>query len=80
MVLAMAEDFPLAARGVYCQPYLVNGRREFYALSAAGELVAVRLARREQSPEAIIADLWDELNESDPISPHREPPSLRLLR
>lgn len=76
----MTDPFPLAARGVYCQPYRVNGRREFYAVASNGDLVAVRIARDGQNAAPIIADLWDELNEADPISSHLSPPSLRLLR
>jgi hypothetical protein len=75
-----AEDFPLALRGVYAQPYTIRGRREFVAVAANGEHVASRLVGTNEDPAGAIADLWAELNEADPILPHQRPPSLHLVR
>lgn len=76
----MPDEFPLAARGVYCQPYLINGRREFFAVDSRGEQVAVRLVRNGQDAKSVIADLWDELNEADPVPIHHRAPSLSVVR
>lgn len=73
------KDFPLALRGVYAQPYLVRGRREFYAVASSGEQVASRLVGRFEDPSSAIAELWEELNEADPIAAHLTPPWLRLV-
>lgn len=75
-----AEDFPLAMRGVYAQPYTIGGRREFVAVAGSGEHVAARLVGNHEDPTAAIAQLWEELNEADPIMAHERPPSLRLVR
>lgn len=74
-----ADEFPLALRGVYAQPYTIRGRREFVAVAASGEHVASRLVGVHENPAPAIADLWAELNEADPILPHQRPPSLRLV-
>ena len=76
----MADPFPLALRGVYAQPYLVKGRREFYAVDSRGEQVASRLVPDTEDPRDAISDLWFELNTSDPLAAHLRPPSLRLVR
>jgi hypothetical protein len=78
---SMSSDaFPIAERGVYCQPYTIRGRREYFAVDSRGEHVAARLVREGRDPAQAIAELWDELNEFDPISPHALPPSLRVVR
>lgn len=77
----MTDAFPLALRGVYAQPYLIGGRREFYAVDSRGEQVAARLVHMNADPEPVIAELWDELNEWDPIPTHlRGPYFPRLVR
>jgi hypothetical protein len=73
------QDFPIALRGVYAQPYTIRGRREFVAVAASGEHVASRLVGQHEDPRDAIADLWAELNEADPILHHERPPSLRLV-
>lgn len=78
--VGMDEDFPIAARGVYCQPYLVRGRREYYAVDSEGEQVASRMVPKGRDPKPWVADLWAELNEIDPIMPHDRGPVLRLTR
>jgi hypothetical protein len=75
-----SEDaFFLADRGVYCQPYLIRGRREYFAVDSRGEHVASRLARDGREGR-VIAELWEELNEVDPISHDVAPPYLRMVR
>lgn len=71
--------FPLASRGVYAQPYTIGGRREFYAVDSRGEQVASRLVRNATDPKRAISELWDELNEADPVPAHLTPPSLYLV-
>lgn len=75
-----AAAFPLAGRGVYAQPYLLHGRREYYAVSSTGEQVAVRLVNEGADPAPFISDLWDELNHADPMPSHLAGPVLRLVR
>lgn len=73
------EAAQLAGRGVYRQPYLVRGKWEYVAISSRGEQVAVRWVRVGLDPAEAERDLWDELNEADPIAVHLTPPFLRLV-
>lgn len=78
--IRMTDTFPLAARGVYAQPFTKGGRREFIAVDSRGEQVASRLIRSSVDPDSAIAELWEELEQADPIPSHLTPPSLRLVR
>lgn len=69
----------LASRGVYEQPFLVKGCREFVAVSSLGELIAARLVKPGRSPARAEGELWEELDEHDPVQAHLTPPSLRLV-
>lgn len=75
----MADEYPLASRGVYAEDFTIKGRRGFYAVDSAGEQIAYRTVPKGRDPALTIAELWDELNEADPIPAHVEPPSLRLV-
>lgn len=75
----MSHDYPMAGRGVYVEDFVINGQRGFYSVNSLGELVGYRTVRHKKDPSGAIAELWDELNEADPISPHDVSPLLRLV-
>lgn len=70
----------LAARGVYEQPFLVKGCREFVAVDSTGSMIAARLVKRGSASTRAERELWEELDLHDPIAPHLTPPELRLLK
>ena len=73
----VVDPHPIVARGVYCEPYRRHGHWEYYAVDSHGDWVGTRSVRDGRDPASAIRELWDELNEADPIT--SSPPSLRLL-
>jgi hypothetical protein len=73
-----AGDYPLAARGVYEQNWRVRGCREFVAVDSRGELLAARLVKQGRSSARAEDELWQELDEHDPIGVRTVPLALML--
>lgn len=72
---------PVALRGVYEEPYRVNGHRVFFSVDSGGEQVALRTLASGESELALLDELWDDLDVTDPptpASPSRRP--FRLIR
>lgn len=67
-----SAEHRLALRGVYEEPYRVNGHRVFYAVDSRGEQIGLRTlapgASKKEVEEASGA-LWDDLDRDDPITP-----------
>lgn len=74
------DSYELAARGVYEQPFLVRGLREFVAVDSRGWQVSARLVPPNKNSARAERELWEELDELDPIPAHLQPPSLRLVK
>jgi len=70
----------LASRGVYEQPFLVKGCREFVAVSSTGEMIAARLVRRGGSSARAERELWEDLDELDPVPSGQRRPALHLVQ
>lgn len=59
----------VALRGVYEEPYRINGHRVLFAVDDKGEQVALRTVPPGGDVDAITAELWTTLDHENPILP-----------
>lgn len=55
-----------APRNVYRAPFTVNGYAWYYSVTASGELLTLRTIPAFADPSGLLAELWAELDVSDP--------------
>lgn len=73
-----------ALRGVYEEPYRINGHRVFVAMDSRGEQVGLRTVAPGAEEGPVLDELWDDLNVTDPLPPDASPlasaRAFRLIR
>ena len=68
---------PATLRGVYEEPYRINGHRVFFSIDSRGEQGRLRTVAPGWDESDVIAELWADLNATDPLPPVL---ALRLIR
>lgn len=67
-----SAEHRLALRGVYEEPYRVNGHRVFYAVDSNGEQIGLKTLPPRASERRVaraVKHLWEDLDRDDPITP-----------